>query len=321
MVTAQPTSLYTGERYLHTIHLFGQSHIQYGDDPIDTLPAKAQELLFYLLLHQDYPHTREFLASHLWPEAPSAQAKKYLRQAVWQIQSTLDQPDHTGQAALLLLDREWVRLNPAASLWLDTRMFEQSFALVRDLDGRDLDLQQAQTLQSAVELYQGDLLLGWYQDWCLIARERFQSMLLAMLDKLINYCLCHGQFERGIAYGMRALRHEPTREKTHRQLMRLYYLAGDRTAALRQFNQCVTILENEFGVTPTHQTLHLWEQIRADQLEVDPPATHVDLPIQRPAEQLPMRILTELNQIMTTLTRLQYEVELIKHIVENRPPR
>ncbi len=321
MAPEQRSALCTEQPYLHSIRLFGQIQIQYADTIIDNLPAKAQELFFYLLLHQDYAHTREFLASILWNDAPAAQAKKYLRQNVWQLQSMLDQHSHAGQATLFLLDREWVRLNPAASLWLDTQTFEQTFTLVQEVDGCDLDVQHAQSLQAAVELYHGDLLLGWYQDWCLITRERFQSMFLAMLDKLMDYCLRHGQFDRGIAYGMRALRHEHTREKTHRQIMRLYYLSGDRTAALRQFNQCVTILENEFNVTPTRQTMHLWEQIRADQLDPDILAVPTDqriVGIDRQHAQLPARILTDLGQIMTTLTRLQQEVESIKRIVKTR---
>ena len=34
-------------------------------------------------------------------------------------------------------------------------------------------------------LYRGDLLTGWYQDWCLIERERYQCMFVSLLDKLM----------------------------------------------------------------------------------------------------------------------------------------
>jgi hypothetical protein len=41
----------------------------------------------------------------------------------------------------------------------------------------DLNEAQAQLLKDAVNLYCGDLLEGWYQDWCLFERERLQSIL------------------------------------------------------------------------------------------------------------------------------------------------
>jgi DNA-binding SARP family transcriptional activator len=48
--------------------------------------------------------------------------------------------------------------------------------------------------------------------------------------------------------------------------MRLYYRAGDRTAALRQFERCITALCEELDVRPGKRTLVLYDQIRKDQM-------------------------------------------------------
>jgi hypothetical protein len=53
------------------IALFVKLAIRRGDLAILKLPAKAEELLCYLLLRRGQPHTRD---------APGAQSKKYLRQ-------------------------------------------------------------------------------------------------------------------------------------------------------------------------------------------------------------------------------------------------
>jgi hypothetical protein len=47
------------------------------------------------------------------------------------------------------------------------------------------------------------------------------------------------------------VRSDYTQERTHRQLMQLYALAGDRSMALRQFVQCRAALMQEFGIQPT----------------------------------------------------------------------
>jgi len=68
--------------------------------------------------------------------------------------------------------------------------------------------QQAQFLRAAVSLYSGDLLEGWFQDWCLYHRERLQSIYLTMLDKLIAFCEFHHEYENGLALGEHLLRQD-----------------------------------------------------------------------------------------------------------------
>src|SRR5256885_11705620 len=92
-------------------------------------------------------------------------------------------------------------------------------------------------------------------------------MYLTLLDKLLCYCATHQDYETGQAYGALLLRHDRAHERTHRQLMRLHYRAGDRTAALRQYERCRTALSEELDVKPDRRTVTLYEQIRADQLD------------------------------------------------------
>ncbi|NIN69138.1 MAG: hypothetical protein GTO63_31510, partial [Anaerolineae bacterium] len=82
---------------------------------------------------------------------------------------------------------------------------------------------------------------------CLYERERLQNMYLAILDKLVSYSEVQGAYEAGLGYGSRILSYDGARERTHRRLMRLYYLAGDRTAALRQYDSCVEALRRELA--------------------------------------------------------------------------
>ena len=72
------------------IHLFGPLRIERGGRPLPGLAcAKARELLAYLLLHRQRSQRREALAERLWGDVVSAEPRKALRQALWQLQSTL----------------------------------------------------------------------------------------------------------------------------------------------------------------------------------------------------------------------------------------
>jgi len=291
-----------------SVRLFGKFCIRRHERILDGLDAhKLQELFGYLLLYRQTPHPRESLAALLWGESPTAQSKKYLRQVLWQLQHVLNPRTDATSEPVLRLEPDWVRLNPRADLWLDVAVFEQAFAQAQGVPSAQLEATAAQALQEAVQLYQGDLLEGWYQDWCLCERERLQNLYLAMLDKLMGYCEAHQEYEIGLAYGARVLRCDRASERTHRRLMRLHYLAGDRTAALRQYQRCIAALEEELGVKPAKRTVALYEQIHADQFEALPPA-QTQTTLQMATVPLP-EVLDRLQQLRAILSDIQQQVQ------------
>ncbi len=289
------------------VRLFGKPQMQLGGQVLDSLNTrKSQELLAYLLLYRNRLHCRETLASLLWNKSTTSQSLKYLRQTLWQLQTNLDSTGGNQASNLLQVDSEWVGLNTKTDLWLDVAEFEQAFTQVQGIPGSDLDAKNANMLHNVMPLYRGDLLDSWYQDWCLYERERFRNMYLAMLDKLTGYYESHQEYEIALNYGGRILRYDQARERTHRQLMRLQYLAGDRTAALRQYKHCVALLNKELGVKPAKQTIALYKQIRADQLDG---LTPVPVKSGQVTNTLLFNVLGRLKQIQTVLTDTQHQVE------------
>jgi DNA-binding SARP family transcriptional activator len=62
---------------------------------------------------------------------------------------------------------------------------------------------------------------------------------------------------------MRSLEVDPARESTYRALMRLLFMNGDRTSALRAYERCAAVIQGEFGVLPESETEALVAEIRA----------------------------------------------------------
>jgi DNA-binding SARP family transcriptional activator len=160
------------------------------------------------------------------------------------------------------VDHEWVQLLTAAHCSIDVLEFESAFAEARGLRVEALRSAAVVRLADAVRLYKGDLLEGWYQGWCLEERERLRRMYLTLLDKLVAHFEATGDHETGIEYARLALERDRARERTHRALMRLLYVSGDRTGALRQYERCVVCLREELDVEPEAKTRSLYESIR-----------------------------------------------------------
>jgi DNA-binding SARP family transcriptional activator len=98
------------------------------------------------------------------------------------------------------------------------------------------------------------------------------------------------------------LRYDPARERTPRQLMHLFSLAGDRTSALRQFERCAQALKQELGVKPERKTVELYERIKSDQIGYN------DVP-ENSHTSTSSDILTRLKQLQTIVSGVQRRIE------------
>lgn len=312
------------------IHLFGRAAFAREGEPLSGFhPGKFQELFCYLLLQRERSLSREALAGVFWGDCTTVQSRKYLRQALWHLQSALNAGTDGRQTRVLKVEPNSVGIDLQADIWLDVAIFEQAFALSQGTAGQKLNEQQAGRLMEAMQLYRGDLLEGWYQDWCLFQRERLQNMYFAVLDKLMCYCEIHSLYQAGLEYGERVLSFDRAHERTHQRMLRLIYLSGDRAGALRHYERCVRALAEELNVKPAARTLQLYEQIRADCVhdsEPTPvPATTISAVDSNPSA-LSSALLEALHQLrgleeilIDTHLTVQENVRALEHLLRRAP--
>jgi DNA-binding SARP family transcriptional activator len=247
------------------IRMFGRLRVELDARGMVSLNArKLQELLGYLFIFRNRPHPREILASLFWENYNTPHSKKCLRQSLWLLQGALDQPD---SSPLLVLEDEWVRINPEASYWLDVDQFESIYTRYLDVPSSSLNSEDLQQLHLAAGLYQGNLLEGFYSDWCIFERERLQNQYILLLDKLIQCCEFHRAYESGLEYAKGILRLNRSYEHAHYGMMRLYFLSGRRSEAVRQYEQCAQALQEELDVHPSRRTRALYELILSDRID------------------------------------------------------
>jgi DNA-binding SARP family transcriptional activator len=303
------------------VRLFGRFLIDCDGLAVDAVHGfKAQELLSYLVLFRNRPQPRETLAAMLWKDASTAQSRKYLRQTLWQLHAALK----FAFRPVVVVEPEWVHLDPQADVWVDVSAFERAFLRVKEIPGECLDAAGKEIVQSALDLYQGNLLEGWFQDWCLSERDRLQNMYLHLLDKLLGYCELHREYDTGVFYGELGLRHDRAHERTHQRLMRLQYLSGDRTAALRQYRHCVEALRTELDAPPSKSTIVLHQQIQADELITLMPTTARGRVVAPPESGRVAEALAHLKDLEETLlgfqTHVRDEIRSVYSVLQSSPP-
>ena len=249
------------------VRLFGTGEAFYGDRPLAGFPSQQPHLLLaYLLLNSTRPHLRDQLAGIFWGDYPSTSARKYLRNSLWKLRQMFEAAGAQLDDYLLVND-DSISFIHTAPYWLDVEVFESVIEGCRDVLGQYLTLQQASQLEQVVDLYTDELLAGTYCEWCLYARERLGLAYLRALGKLMVFHEIHQNYERGLYYGEKVLARDNTREKVYMNMMRLYWLLGDRAGALAQYNRCEQILQDELGVAPMKETTMIYHLILQNRFE------------------------------------------------------
>lgn len=215
---------------------------------------KNAGLLVYLAMQSDRLFSREVLATLFWPEESEATARNNLRQAVFQLRRVLGDLDNPD-IPYLLATRQTVQFNADSDFDLDVDFFLQSIA-IRDLE-------------AAAGVYQGDLLPGFtcdslpFEDWLRQEREQLHQAALETMSALTQSHLQACWPHKAQTVARQQLLLEPWREAAWRQLMQAYALAGDRSNALIQYEQCREVLWDELGIEPAAETVALYESIKA----------------------------------------------------------
>ncbi len=269
------------------IHLLGGFQLTFGGEPIPPIASHAGRQLFaYLAVQRGRRLARAELAARFWPDVDEARGRRRLSQALWQIQDTLGEfaePDD-----LLRATPEWVAFDPRGDWWLDTLEFERRVSTLRDgADGHPLSrASDLHELRAAVDLYRGDFLSGYYDDWVVREQERLQTLYVDALGRLVDLTKGHGDYEQSLTYARRLAAQDPLREDAHREIMRLSVLLGRPADALRQYERCRTVLMEELGTEPAADTQRLHAKVQRQRhapLPPDEPA-----PLLGAAAQLPL---------------------------------
>ena len=239
------------------INLLGTFLIASDHIPLTSIEVpRLQSLLAYLVLHRGAPQSRTRLASMLWPDSTEEQAHTNLRNLLYKLRQALPDSDQ-----YLVVNRHMLMWQDNESSAMDVQEFEQAVKMSEQAESLENHALLRHALEKAMELYQGELLPGCYDEWILQERERLSHMYLGVMEKLLCLQEKEGDFPGAIRIAQRLLREDPLQEENYRHLMRLYAASGNRAAAVRVYQNCVAALERELAVEPGPETRRLYEQL------------------------------------------------------------
>jgi predicted ATPase/DNA-binding SARP family transcriptional activator len=253
-----------------TILLLGTPRIEHDGVPVEVDTRKAIALAAYLAVTKQ-SHTRDALAGLLWPEYNQSRARAALRR-------TLSSLGKARAEGWLRADRESVDLDDD-TIWVDVARFHDLLAECKEHGHRESEVcpDCLLPLTEAVALYREDFMAGFslrdsvaFDDWQFFQSESLRRELAGALERLARGRGARGEWEAAIAHARRWLAMDILHEPAHKLLMALYAWSDQRASALRQYRECVRILDQELGVAPLEKTTLLYRAIQENDLPPRP---------------------------------------------------
>ncbi len=248
-------------QYLY-LSLIGGFSLTYSGRRIAIRNRKAQVLLAYLALSQDFRQTREQLAGLLWSNVPESNARGSLRQALRSLKQVFAELSSPG----LQISR-----NEAS---LDSSEFEVDVWSVLD----NTECAKPHPLMLEKKCLSEELLLGFedvdaaVKSWLMVQRQIFHERLVFSLESKLNAMeenvgSQQHQATKELALALSNL--DPTHEGACRYLMLTYAKEGDISRALDRYKALYDLLDTEHDMEPSIKTQNLVVSIKIG--DFDPP--------------------------------------------------
>jgi DNA-binding SARP family transcriptional activator/predicted ATPase len=251
------------------IYLLGQFKLL-GNDRTFELPSRpAQSLLAYLVLNAGVTHRREKLASLIWPEANETNARSYLRQALWRIGKSLEDASFSRDEYLKISDIS-VTFDNKSDYWLDV-----------DLLWEGEKKHSLDEMIAIVQLYRGELLPGFYEEWVVLERDRLETAYHQKMNLLLEGLLQAGHWEEALKWSEQWIRLGHLPEAAFRAMLRAHAGFGDQGMLRVTYQRCVEALKRELDLEPSAETKRLYEQILHGEFDSVQPVPLFSRPTER----------------------------------------
>jgi TolB-like protein/DNA-binding SARP family transcriptional activator len=211
---------------------------------------------------------RDTLLALFWPELDQEHARAALRQALHVVRDAL------GPEVIVTRGDDEVGLD-LERIWCDVVAFDQAIA--------------TDQLGTALDLYQGDLLEGFFipgaaafERWLESTRGRLRAAASNAARALVAQCETVGEHRAAVEWARRSMRLGLRDEEILRRLITLLDRQGDRAGAVQAYEEFAQQLRTELETEPSAETKAVLADVQARQ-------TAMPLNWRRPVRERPPR--------------------------------
>ncbi len=205
---------------------------------------------------------KEQIIDRLWEEVDGKAGDQYFKVALHGINKVLEPERKSRTEAKYILRQGLTYQLNLTDIWIDAEAME-NFIEIGNLNHIEHPKVAIQAYREAINLHHGTFLPErLYEDWSSAERERIQVLVLGAIITLAELLIPKNPVE-SIRLAQKALQIDATWEDAYRIQMEAYFRKGNRPMAIKTYQQCVAVLEEEFGVEPLPETKMLLDKIKS----------------------------------------------------------
>ena len=231
------------------VYTLGRFEILCDDQPLRSSGKpqhKPLELLKCLCAFGGQAVNQDRVTDALWRDADGDAADQALRTTLHRLRKLLKHEE------AVRLENRHLQLDPRY-VWAD--------CLALDRVAHHPRMTDRASLQRALNRYRGPFLQGESAPWALAFRERLRAHYMSMAERLGMLLEQDGDWSGAVDCYLRVIDIEPVGESFYRRLMNAYVFLGRRPEALAVYQRCRQSLLTQVGVSPTKETLALYQQL------------------------------------------------------------
>ncbi len=242
------------------IHTLGQFNLWRNGHKVDSKEwgrDKTVQLLQYLISNRSrHALHKEKIMDQLWDEGDDRDFKV----AMHGVNKVLE-PNRPPRTEPKYIVRQGLSYHlDLTQVWIDVDALEKLIILGNEYLGSEIQWAK-EAYKMAIDIYKGLYLPNRiYEDWSSEEREKSQLLVLGAYITLAEITITENPIE-SIRLAQNALSIDPTWEDAYRIQMQAYLAKGNRPQALKTYQKCVDILDEEYGIDPLPETKKLIKEI------------------------------------------------------------
>lgn len=240
------------------VHAFGKGVVSLNGQEITTWEGILPRHLFYYLI--DHPLvTRDEIFADFWPALSVKDATDIFHVTKHKITDVLGRKlGGTRDYELTAYKQGFYIPSDKMVRHYDVENFHD--AVTRALQAPS-ETEAEPFLMRALDLYSAPFLEGNEVRWVVQRREELALEYSEALIHLARIIMKRGDDERALDLFLKALEQRPEREDVYRSLIELYKRMDNRSAARELYQRLETMLNEEFGIQPSPETLALAQDL------------------------------------------------------------
>jgi LuxR family maltose regulon positive regulatory protein len=227
------------------VFAFGEPKVLIAGKPIMRWRTARALELFFLLLDANRPVHKEQIMTMLWSETDD-HTEQNMRATVFHLRKVIGDQGIIYRAGTYALHLAALH---GEEIWYDVATFQRYAATAKEILADD-PVAARELFQKMVSLYKGDYAQSFYSDWCRQRRQELRDLYLEAHQNIALFCWHNSQLDECLEHWQSIVLLDDCLEDAHTGIIRCYLRQGKRGQALRQYQRCVNILQEELGMGP-----------------------------------------------------------------------